>query len=70
MTVCKELNLVSELIELVHGLLVDIFELAKLLRNLDQRIIEVFLALVLVSACAARPNQVDQPAELGPAAGS
>lgn len=70
LTVCKERNLISELIELVHGLLVDIFELAKLLRNLDQRIIEAFLALVLVSAFAAkmRPIQVYQPAELGPAA--
>ena len=48
------MNLISELIELVHGLLVDIFELAKLLRDLDQRIIQAFLALVLVSAQTVR----------------
>jgi hypothetical protein len=43
-------NLVCELIELIHGLFVDIFELAKLACHLDQLVVELRFLEPLVPA--------------------
>jgi hypothetical protein len=45
-----KIDLVGELIKLIHGLLVDILELAQFLRNFHQRIVEIFLCFIPVSA--------------------
>jgi hypothetical protein len=46
----EKIDLVGELIELIHGLLVDILELAQFLRNFHQRIVQIFLCFISVSA--------------------
>jgi hypothetical protein len=43
-------NLVCKLIELIHGLFVDIFELAKLACHLDQLVVELRFLEPLVPA--------------------